>query len=114
MTLKVRGRELRCSLDPVLAERLLHRFVAAVTANAQGELLTIEIGTTQGRCTVSVTRPASLRGLGDEQLFDTGSAGRPGLGIGFALRLVRGLARIAGGDVRVEPQSIVLLLPSRR
>ena len=115
VTLKVRGRELRCSLDPVLAERLLQRFVAAVTANAQGELLTIEIGTAQSRCTASITRPATLRGLGDEQLFDTGSAADgPGIGIGFALRLVRGLARIAGGDVRVEPQSIVLLLPSRR
>ncbi|HEX2623708.1 MAG TPA: histidine kinase dimerization/phospho-acceptor domain-containing protein, partial [Sphingomicrobium sp.] len=113
ITLKVRGRQLRCSLDPALAERLLQRFVDAVTASAPGERLILELGTAQGRCSASLTRPAIFQGFGSEQLFDTQSV-EGGPGVGFALRLVRGLARIAGGDVRVEPQSIVLLLPSRR
>jgi hypothetical protein len=33
------------------------------------------------------------------------------LGIGFALRLVRGLARIAGGELDTSPAGITLLLP---
>ena len=61
----------------------------------------------------SAGRPA-LRSVGDEQLFDPRpvAAGEDlALGIGFALRLVRGLARIAGGDLVTSPAGITLLVP---
>jgi hypothetical protein len=48
------------------------------------------------------------------QLFDPRPAAEdegPVLGIGFSLRLVRGLAGIAGGELVTSPAGLTLLLP---
>jgi len=106
-----------CAVEPELADRLLYRLSAGVIEHASaGERLRLATESTSEACRFSISRPAALRGLGDAQLFDP----RPGpaddgegaeLGIGFSLRLVRGLARIAGGDLVASPAGITLLLP---
>ena len=71
---------------------------------------------TKKRLTISVTRPMSTRNLTDEQIMDPSfqSDGEEGakLGLGFALRLVRGLARLAQGDFKLAPAEFQLVLPA--
>lgn len=114
--LRIANPEGQCvsAIEPEVAERLLARFVGALTGNAvEGESLTLSAERADGGCHVLLTRPAKLRGIPDGQLFDgAGSAGQEGLP-GFTLRLTRGLARIAGGDILVRPESIALVLPGR-
>jgi hypothetical protein len=107
----------RCALEPELSERLIRRFVESVLdAALPSEELALGIGSQRGNCALTITRPAAIRVATEEQLFDPAFALSPDdtLGIGFALRLVRGLARIAGGDLRVDPERLVLLLPAVR
>ncbi len=106
-----------CAVEPELADRLLYRLSAGMIEHAgPGERLRLAAESSGDSCRFAITRPAALRGLSDTQLFDP----RPGnaeagemaaLGIGFSLRLVRGLARIAGGDLLASPAGITLLLP---
>lgn len=106
-----------CAVEPELADRLLYRLSAGMIEHASpGERLRLAAESSGETCRFAITRPAALRGLSDAQLF----APRPGasetgeiaaLGIGFSLRLVRGLARIAGGDLIASPAGISLLLP---
>jgi K+-sensing histidine kinase KdpD len=107
----------RCALDAELSERLIRRFVESVLDVAiASEIFTLGIGSERGNCALTITRPAVTMGVTEEQLFDPAFAVSPDdkLGIGFALRLVRGLARIAGGDLRVDTERLVLLLPAVR
>jgi signal transduction histidine kinase len=102
-----------------LVERMLQRFLGAVIeAAASGERIETGTDRDRGRIAVWVTRPSVTLGLSETQLVDpafgaNGSGEASGLGLGFALRLVRGLARLAGGDLSVAPDSLVLLLPAR-
>ena len=112
---RLEGKFQRCALDHELAERLVRRFVESVIDTAgPSEALALGIDSERGYCALSLTRPRAIQATGDEQLFDPGFAVSPDerLGIGFALRLVRGLARIAGGDLRADPERLVLLLPA--
>jgi His Kinase A (phospho-acceptor) domain len=107
-----------CAVEPELADRLLFRLAAAVIEQAgSGERLRLAVEHSGGACRFSISRPAALKGLSDAQLFDP----RPetatdddlgALGIGFPLRLVRGLARIAGGDLLASAAGLTLLLPA--
>jgi hypothetical protein len=112
--------QLRVKLDRDLAARLLKRLLGAVIeASASGEMLQVEAKEGRGRLAVSVGRPAATLQLAETQLFDpsysTGSEGEGSrLGLGFALRLVRGLARLAGGDLRLSPSELTLILPLAR
>ena len=115
--IRMEGEIRRCALDSELAERLVRRFVESViNSSAPSEMLALGIGSKKGMCSITVTRPRAIREVADEQLFDPGFALDPDdkLGIGFALRLVRGLARIAGGDLQVEPERLALLMPAAR
>ena len=106
-----------CAVEPELADRLLYRLSAGMIEHASGgERLRLAAESSGDTCRFAITRPVALRGLSDAQLF----APRPGtaegdetaaLGIGFSLRLVRGLARIAGGDLVASAAGITLLLP---
>jgi len=112
---RMEGKFHRCALDSELAERLVRRFVESVVDVASpSEMLALGIGSQNGMCSITVTRPRAIRDVSEEQLFDPGFALNPDdkLGIGFALRLVRGLARIAGGDLRVEAEQLALLMPA--
>jgi signal transduction histidine kinase len=112
-----RPRMPAAAVEPELADRLLYRLAAAVIEQAgAGERLRLAVEHNGATCRFSIGRPASLRGLADAQLFDPrGAAAESGEGAGvaagFTLRLVRGLARIAGGDLAASPAGITLLLP---
>ncbi len=110
----------RCALEPELANRLLRRLLGAtVEAASPGELIEVDARTAKHQLSVTVTRPVSTRHLSEEQMLDPSfSAGEEGeasrLGLGFALRLVRGLARLAGGDLRLSQAELLLVLPAAR
>ncbi len=112
--------QLDSRLDRDLTTRLLTRFVGAILETASsGETIQVEAEAGQGRLSISVTRPVSTAQLAEAQLFDPSfSPGAEGeasrLGLGFALRLVRGLARLAGGDLRPSPSDLTLILPIAR
>ena len=124
-----RGVELRvtpvsdqhpCALDRDVAERLLRRLLgAAVDAAAAEETIKVDVHEEKGRCMVSVTRPASTVQLSERQMLDP-SFLSPGeeegarLGLGFALRLVRGLVRLAGGSLKFTADHIVLTMRAAR
>ncbi|QNN65855.1 HAMP domain-containing histidine kinase [Sphingomonas rhizophila] len=117
VSLQFRGRGQRTALDPALSSRLAERFISAIVdALPEGETLAVEVGVTKGQCAIAATRPAPLAELETRQLFDPGFTGPSGqrIGLGFAFRLVRGLARIAGGDLIVDDTRFVLTLPTKK
>jgi len=102
LELSIETRKRRCALEPALAERLVTRFCTALSgAAADGEQLIVHLDNRSGRCVLWVRPPPHL-GAGDD--------GDPASG-NFGLRLVRGLARIAGGDLTITRARISLALP---
>jgi signal transduction histidine kinase len=105
-----------CALDRDLAERLLRRLLGAVVdAAAPAETIKVDVHEERGRCLVSVTRPASTVNFTERQMLDpsfltAGEEEGTRLGLGFALRLVRGLVRLAGGSLKFTPGQIVLTM----
>ena len=101
LELSIETRKRRCALEPALAERLVTRFCTALSgAAADGEQLVVHLDNRSGRCVLWVRPPPHL-GAGD----DDAASGN------FGLRLVRGLARIAGGDLTITRARISLALP---
>lgn len=102
------------ALEPQLAERLARRFVSAVLENARpGERLNLYAQASNGDCLISLTRPAATAGMDHAALLGGGAAGG-GAGpveLVHGLRLVRGLARIIGGDLFIVADRICLALP---
>jgi hypothetical protein len=104
------------AIEPELAERLLTRLVGAVVERAErGERLRLAAEQTATHNRVSITRPAALRNIAEAQLFEGGppfaDENNEQLSVSFALRLVRGLARIAGADLALPAAEFALLLP---
>ena len=103
--------EVAARVEPELADRLLFRLVTTVAEAAEaGEKLYLSAATASDGPRVSISRPNALRGLDDAELFDGGVA-RSGVQAGFMLRLARGLARIAGGDLIASRDSLALVFP---
>lgn len=102
------------ALEPEIADRLLARFASAVIEGAAaGEHLRVAVEAGEGDCRISISRPAALRNVPDPLLFEgVGSNDAEGFRGGFSLRLVRGLARIAGGDLLTTPAALTLVFPS--
>lgn len=97
-------------VQPDLAERLLFRlFEALALRAARGERLSLSVESVGERTRIAIERPTDLHGLSDSELFSP--ARGQGLQAGFALRLVRGLARIAGGDLVSSRDSFALVFP---
>jgi signal transduction histidine kinase len=109
----IRARmEVPAAVQPELADRLLFRLISALAEHAEpGERLSVSAEQVGENARVSVNRPAALRGIADDALFATRPGGEA-LG-GFTLRLVRGLARIAGGDLVSGVDSFALVFPRR-
>ena len=109
--------QLRCALEPELARRLLGRLLgAAVESTPDGEQVDVDVKEGKKALTISVTRPKSTRQLSDTQIMDPafqvdGAEGASPLGLGIALRLVRGLALLAAGSLRLTPGEFQLILP---
>ena len=112
LTISLRSASERLPVARGLAERLVHRFTAAVLDNAAaGEQLDLVIDSVGRQIALAVDRPAGSLGYSAQQLL---AAGQQKQGLGFALRLVRGLAVIAGGSLDIEPSRFVLLIPAAR
>lgn len=100
------------------AGRLIRRFLSAVIgAGEAGERFDVDVA--KGRLQdvrIAISRPMATVGLSESMLLDPSYVASEGegsaiLGLGFALRMVRGLARMVGGDVQVEPGAFVVFLP---
>jgi signal transduction histidine kinase len=101
-------RNVTAATEPELADRLVFRLFSAVIAQAQaGERLRLTVERSGDRSRVSITRPVTLSRLTEEQLL----GGEAALENGFSLRLVRGLARIAGAELILPHGAISLLFP---
>jgi hypothetical protein len=103
-------RNCTAAVEPELAERLIHRMCsAAIESGEPGDRLRLAIDQTRDQCRVSITLPKLLAKLSNEALLGNGRSKSPAAG--FSLRLVRGLARIAGGDLTGGRGTVALSLP---
>ncbi|HKP33657.1 MAG TPA: histidine kinase dimerization/phospho-acceptor domain-containing protein, partial [Sphingomicrobium sp.] len=102
--------EVAAAVQPELADRLSFRLFEALAGQAdQGERIQLAADAASGSARLTISRPRNLRGVPDSDLFDSG--GGAGVEGGFALRLVRGLARIAGGDLVGTRDAFALVFP---
>jgi hypothetical protein len=103
--------DVAAAVQPELADRLLFRLFGAISDRAErGERLQLTVEQANGSVRISLTRPSALRGMSDAELFETVRGSEGGQG-SFRLRLVRGLARIAGGDLTSGRDSFALVFP---
>ena len=104
-----------CSLDRAVLERLMRRFCSAlIDVATQRERLVIAVDCDVGQCLVTLNLPQALRGLSDAQLFGRDGAEPDVLASSFSLKLARGIAQTAGGDLRSTGDKLALVLPRRR
>jgi len=102
--------EVPAAVEPELADRLLVRLFGALADRAAPrERLYVSAETPNGSARISISRPASLRDVSDAELFN--GAADQGIEGGFSLRLARGLARIAGGDLVSSRDAFSLVFP---
>ena len=103
-----------CRTNAALAARLVRRFATTLAdVLASGERLTLRTEQRSGQCLVMADAPKLFDGA-DLAAILQGSGGSGGVGVddaAFWLRLVRGLARIAAGDLLVEGRTFSLVLP---
>ena len=99
-------RDATAATEPELADRLIYRMCSALIEQAQaGERLRLTMDRSGERWRVSMTRPVRLSSA--EQLL----AGEGDFEQGFSLRLVQGLARIAGAELTAPKGLISLIFP---
>ena len=102
--------EVTAAVQPELADRLLFRLFEALIGRAdQGERIQLSADAASNGARLSVSRPKALGGIPDSDVFDAARGAR--VEGGFALRLVRGLARIAGGDLIGSRDAFALVFP---
>ncbi|HEY7006797.1 MAG TPA: histidine kinase dimerization/phospho-acceptor domain-containing protein, partial [Sphingomicrobium sp.] len=101
-------RDATAATEPELADRLIYRMCSALIEQAEpGERLRLSVDRTGERWRLSMTHPARLAALSEEQLLGGGMD----FDQGFSLRLVQGLARIAGAVLGAPKSTISLLFP---
>lgn len=102
------ARDATAATEPELADRLIFRMCSALIEQAdRREHLRLTVERAGDRWRVSMTRPARFASVSQEQLLGRDTD----LDQGFSLRLVAGLARIAGADLVAPPGVISLLFP---
>jgi hypothetical protein len=98
------------AVEPELTDRLLFRLASAVIDRAEaGERVRLSVDMSGERWRVSITRPAALRGSGSALLSESGDDRDQGAAL--QLRLVRGVARVAGGDLTMTATAFALFFP---
>jgi K+-sensing histidine kinase KdpD len=108
-----------CAVSVELAERLLRRLLLSLCkVVARGEAFRIASSSSGGMCLLTIARPRLLDGYSEAQLVDpafdpSGGDAAQSVGLGFALRLVRGLARVGGGSLVFDEHRITLELPAQ-
>ncbi len=101
-------RDATAATEPELADRLIFRMCSALVEQANSrERLRLDIERAGDRWRLSMTRPARLSGISDDELFGS----EADFEHGFSLRLVRGLGRITGADLEASKGKISLLFP---
>jgi hypothetical protein len=102
------------TLDKAVLERLIRRFCSALIDVAEPrERLSASIDCDVGQCLVSLNRPEAMRAISESQLFGREGESKDVLASGFSLKLARGIAQTAGGDLRVTGDKLALVLPRR-
>jgi signal transduction histidine kinase len=102
------------TLDKAILERLLRRFCTSLVDVAEPrERLTASIDCDVGQCLISLNRPLAMRAISEAQLFGREGGSAEILASGFSLKLARGIAQTAGGDLRVTGDRLSLVLPRR-
>ena len=102
------------AVEPELADRLMYRLcVTIIEAAKSGERLRLSVDESGGKCRFSIGRPTVLRGVPERELFDAAATPRDDdvAAAAFSLRLIRGLARIAGGELTASAAGFALLFP---
>ena len=103
--------EVPAATQAELADRLLFRLLNALVDLAQPtERLQLSADLSSEGARITIGRPAALKGMSDGSLFEDHSA-ETGRQSTFTLRLVRGLARIAGGDLTGHRDYFALIFP---
>ncbi|MGH6659842.1 MAG: sensor histidine kinase [Sphingomicrobium sp.] len=100
------------AIDQQTATRLVERILqAAVDLAENGERLRVAVKRAAGKVSLSVTRPRVLAGATDAVFGGEGDSidQQPGR---FSLRLARGLARIAGGEISLGKDEMTLRFPA--
>jgi signal transduction histidine kinase len=108
--------EMIAVIERDLAERLVLRLGTAAIAGAEaGEHIRLSLERVGATCRISFSKPAALGSLSEAELLEAGlsddSTEVAGQLAGFTLRLVRGLARIAGGDLLIVGSDLTLSFP---
>jgi signal transduction histidine kinase len=110
-------------IDPVQGERMVQHLLRTLLSVAPASEALVGACWFQpdagaGQVVLAIDRPAALAGLEESQLLDPGYSGEgdwadgPLLGLGFSLRLIRGLAATCGGSLTVEPGRLKLAIPA--
>lgn len=109
------------TIDPGAAERMATRLVSAAIGLARtGERIAIELApgnAANPEVWLAVGRPALLVAEDEAALFDASEvaesddASAPLLGLGFTLRMVRGVAESCGGSFEIAPDRFRVRLP---
>ena len=95
-----------CAVNHELGRRLIRRYcLALIDAAAAREAFDIAFETAPGQCLVVSVLPGRMRAAAEQDLF---ASDEPAA---VWVRLLRGLARIAGGDLTVASGRLVLALP---
>ncbi len=102
--------EVAAAVQPELADRLLFRLFTALCDLAErGERFQLSADTALDGARITVSGPTASRAAGEGARFDSRlRSEEPGA---FSLRLVRGLARIAGGDLVSNRDTFALVFP---
>jgi len=107
--------------DPVVRgdaraiERMMARLLATlVSAARDGERVGVQINADAGRVAIAFDRPEALAAYTGDTLFDLDDEHEDTalLGTGFALRLVRNIARELGGSLAITPEAVTVELPA--
>lgn len=107
--------------DPVVRgdsraiERMLSRLLATLLSAARdGERVGIAVQEVGGLVAIAFDRPEALAGYDGDALFNLDDEDEDAalLGTGFALRLVRNIARELGGSLTVTAEAITVELPA--
>ena len=104
--------------DDRAIERLVARLLAAlVSVTGEGEKLVVSTAREGDEAVLTATRPRSFALSGDDEPGEPegeaeAAAGAPLLGLGFAIRLARNLARELGGSLVIDDARLTLRLPA--
>lgn len=101
--------------DARAIERMLSRLLATLLSAARdGERVGVTVSELAGAVAIAFERPEALAGYNGDALFDLDDEHEDAalLGTGFALRLVRNIARELGGALVIAPESITVELPA--